>query len=73
MSITKNIEKNYSISISNIKNSKTNKEKRSLITELLGNLLNAGIKFSIRGLSKILGVSRRLIKDVLFLTSKVVN
>lgn len=72
MSISKIIEKNYNNSINSIKNSKSNKEKRIFISELIGNLLSAGIKFSIRCLAKILGVSRKLIKNVL-LNSQVQN
>ena len=65
MSITENGIKYYSVSIENIKNSNSNKEKRMLISEFIGNLINAGIEFSIRKLSDLLNVSRRLIKDIL--------
>lgn len=64
MSITENEIKYYSVSIENIKKSNSNKEKRMFISEFIGNLINAGIKFSIRKLSDLLKVSRRLIKDI---------
>lgn len=66
------ITKNFHFSIEMLKETKTNKEKRSILTELIGNILNAGIIISTRRLSKIISISRVLIQDVIksFHTSK---
>ena len=65
MSISEIIEKNYSISREKIQNSKRRMTKRLLLEELIGNIKNLGIKFSIRCLSKTLRVSRKLISSVI--------
>lgn len=69
MSLSNFIEKNYNYSKEKLKNVKTNQEKRQELKEIIGNLMCSKIPFSIRKLSKILGVSRKLIKQVLNLFS----
>ena len=64
------IRKNYSLSIKMIRNAKNNKEKRFYLKELIGNLQTAVIDFSIRLLSKILKISRQIIREVLYNTEK---
>ena len=59
------ITKNFSFSIEKLKNVKTNKEKRNILNELIGNILNAGIIISTRILSKIVSASRTLVQDVI--------
>lgn len=65
MSLSDFIEKNYSYSKEKLKNVKTKQEKRRELEEIIGNLISCEVAFSIRKLSKILGVCRKLIKQVL--------
>lgn len=64
MILSENIEKNYSFSKEKIQSAKTNSEKNIYLKELIGNLIKSGISFSVRELSKILKVSRELIKKI---------
>jgi transposase len=65
MSIAEKINKFYKNSLIDIKNCHNRKEKRNLIKELIGNLIESEEKFSERCLSETLGVSRQLIHDIL--------
>ena len=65
MSISEIINKIYSNSSNSIKNCHNRKEKRKLLKELIGNLIEAEVSFSERNLSQALGVSRQLIHDIL--------
>lgn len=65
MILSEKIEKFYSLSKEKIQNAKTNLEKNIYLKELIGNLIKSGTEFSIRALSKILKVSRKLINKVI--------
>ena len=65
MSISEIINKIYRNSVNSIKNCRNRKEKRKLLKELIGNLIEAEVSFSERNLSQALGVSRQLIHDIL--------
>lgn len=59
------ITTNFSFSINKLKNAKTNKEKRSVLKEMIGNIISIGISISIRALAKIFSVSRKLVQNVI--------
>lgn len=59
------ITTNFSFSINKLKNARTNKEKRSILQEIVGNIINAGINISARALAKIVSVSRKLVQNVI--------
>ena len=65
MSIADFLNKYYQNSLIDIKNCHNRKEKRKLIKELIGNLVEAEKQFSERSLAEALGVSRQLIHDIL--------
>lgn len=59
------ITKNFHFSIEKLKNVRTNKEKKNILIELVGNIINAGIMISVRALARIAFVSRTVVKDVI--------
>lgn len=59
------ITTNFSFSLEKLKNTKTNKEKRSILKELIGNILNACIPISVRALARIVSVSRKLVQNII--------
>ncbi len=59
----KNISLN-AFSTSLLKN-QNNKEKREAITEIISNLINTDVPFSVRSIAKILSVSRKLVTQVI--------
>lgn len=66
MSLTEIVSKYYSYTLEKIQKTKSNKEKREAVTEIIMNLIETEVKFSIRSIAKALNVSRKLVKNVLF-------
>ena len=65
MSITEIINKFYIKSVNDIQNCHNQEKKRNLVKELIGNLIQAGVTFSERELSKEIGISRQLVHKMI--------
>lgn len=61
MNISQIVTKYHSCSKENIRNCKNRNEKLNLIITLIGDLINTGIKITIRGVAKALEISRKLV------------
>lgn len=64
MILSQIINERYSYSLEKLENVKGTKEKRKIVKELIGNLKNSSIPFSLRELSKILKVGRPLVTSI---------
>ncbi len=69
MILTDIVKKFYSCSLEKIKNVETKQEKQECLMELISNLMNANIPFSVRALAKVTEVSRKFVKKVLEIMS----
>lgn len=61
MNISQIVKKYYSCSKEKIKNCKNREEKLDLIITLIGDLIDAVAKITVRGIAKVLGISRKLV------------